>query len=439
MATADFLPQPSPSSVEPEDPDLDPKPRPDELPGGLIFAELYAEAERDGGRHWEHATTDERDKIATLAAVGRRRAEAQARRAGFPNVSAFLAATVDPPELAALAGKRGPEPLRAVSQDDDEFLDAMRDPADLAAVRLQDLDANPPPPLWHGRIDPTDHTILYGTGDVGKGTLAASWIARFAEDVDVFDGIAGSVLILDYENHPNEWARRIRGLAKGPIEDLDVRWTAPLRYDWLGRRGPIWDQAADLRAIVEYHDITLVVVDSIVPACGGADVTETGAPSRYAAAIQQMGVPVLSLAHVTKADDLRYPFGSVFWHNLCRVSWSLSRTAGGRLELVNRKSNNYAKAGRAEVIVTWLDDELREVWERPYSAALAERIDEALTDGPLTAGQLVDRLNEECEDGEEPVKANSVRAALRRGLTGLAARYTVTGGGTAATYGRRAT
>lgn len=41
----------------------------------------------------------------------------------------------------------------------------------------------------------------------------------------------------------------------------------------------------------------------------------TDAPSSYGAALQHIGLPTLSIAHVTKEGSLKYPFGSVFWHN----------------------------------------------------------------------------------------------------------------------------
>lgn len=305
-------------------------------------------------------------------------------------------------------------------------------------VPLSAIDRSPAPPLLLDRLDPEGHTILYGTGDVGKGTVASSWIARYVESRPVRPEQTATVLILDYENHPNEWARRIGALTQDPDADLRVWWAGPLRHDWPGRRGPIWDQAKAIRQIVERYAVELVVVDSIVPACGGADVMEPGAPSRYAGALQYLGVPVLSIGHVTKAEDgLRYPFGSVFWHNLARVTWSLSRAPGGRLELVNRKSNNHEKAARVEVTVTWEEGELREVWERGYSAALGDRVNDVLADGPLTVPEIVDRLNEECDDGEQPVKADSVRHVLRRGTGGLVARYTVDGTGSAAKWSRK--
>ena len=277
-------------------------------------------------------------------------------------------------------------------------------PLILGARRLADIPTDPPPPLLIDRLDPDGHTILFGTGGVGKGTLACEWIVRL--------GRTGSrTLILDYENHPGEWARRISSLGGTSAVDR-VTHAAPLTAGWLGRRGPLWEQAEDIATLIDQSGVDYVVVDSIVPACAGMDPTRPETVALYAGGLEYIGIPALSLGHVTKADDLRYPFGSVFWHNLCRGSWSL-KSDGNETILCHRKSNNYERAGSFTVSTTWQDGALGEVWERPYSLVLADRIAEALAEEPLGVADLVARLEE--DDGGS-VKPDSVRTALRRGI-----------------------
>lgn len=79
----------------------------------------------------------------------------------------------------------------------------------LERTGVRTLDAfstEPPPPMIIDRLDPTGHSILYGPGGAGKGTLASWWILQLARE-------GKRVLIVDYENHPEEWARRIHGSA----------------------------------------------------------------------------------------------------------------------------------------------------------------------------------------------------------------------------------
>jgi hypothetical protein len=178
----------------------------------------------------------------------------------------------------------------------------------------------------------------------------------------------------------------------------------------------------------------VLVVDSIVIACAGFDPMKPETPALYAAGLELIGRPVLSLAHTTKTEDLRYPFGSAFWHNLARTTWSLKRD-GERAILQHRKHNNYESQGRFVVTMSWRDGLLREVWEQPFNVVLADRIDEALGDEWLRLEQIIERLNGDVEDDGELVKANSVRKALVRGIRSPQ-RYTIEGSGATARYRR---
>jgi hypothetical protein len=292
---------------------------------------------------------------------------------------------------------------------------------------LSEIDASPPPALLLGRLDPRGHTILYGTGGAYKGVVAMSWMAQLVPE-------GHRVLLLDYEGHPEEWARRYAGLA-GPEGAERILHVAPLASTYEGKRGPIWDCAPELADLAAEFGATYLVIDSVVPACVGADPTDPDTPARYTAALQYIGLPALSLAHVTKADDLRYPFGSIFWHNLARLTWSVARS-GERAILTNRKANNYAKVGRFLVTVRWRDARPVEVLEGNYAAALAERIGEALGEDGLSVAAIVRRLNEAADEDEQRVKPDSVRAALRRWREADPPRYELTGTGDAAIWRR---
>lgn len=284
---------------------------------------------------------------------------------------------------------------------------------DAGVRRLDEVSTSPPPPLLVNRIDPEGHTILFGTGGTGKGTLAAKWIVELVADSHI-------VLIIDYEAHPTEWARRIASLG-GPETLASVYYVSPSTIEWHGPPGAIWAQAGWLRKIADLVMATVAFVDSIVPACGATDALKSEAPGQYAMAIARLGLPVVSLAHATKVEDLRYPFGSVFWHNLARRTYSLGKAPGARgahaVVLSNRKSNNYARQQKVIVTVTWWNDLPREINEQSYVAGIAQRVEEILADQPArTSAQIVDTLNEELEEGEARVKPNSVAQALKRGL-----------------------
>lgn len=279
---------------------------------------------------------------------------------------------------------------------------------------LGTISTAPPDPLLIERLDPEGHTILFGDGGIGKGTLASSWILQLAR-------ADRRVLILDYENHPEEWARRTFGL--GATEEIraDIGHIAPLTPHWHGPSGAIWDHQEHLRAIIEEHGYDCVVVDSIVPACGATNPSDPEAASQYAAAIEYLGVPTLSLAHVNRAKDYSKPFGSAFWHNLARMTWSMEKE-GDLVLMKSRKANNYRRAAAQTIEVFWNEQGLPiQVDERAYQQTLASRIHETLTDGPMIVSQIAAVLNDAVADEEKKISTNNIRSALNRseGADGL--------------------
>lgn len=289
------------------------------------------------------------------------------------------------------------------------------------ALPLTRIPHDPPPPLLLDRLDPTDATVLFGDGGAGKGTIASSWIVGLTM-------LGRRVLVLDYENHPDEWSRRIHALG-GVEAAAEVLHVSPVSPRWQGARGAIWDHADDIRALVEATEADYLVVDSAVPACGATNPLDPEAPGQYFAAIARIGLPSLTLAHATKAGELRFPFGSVFWHNLCRLSWAAQKQggedSGHSVLLTHRKGNNVARQGRYIVTVTWHDGVPREVDEQAYSAKLSELIDEALAGGSLSVNEIVARLNADLDAEDPRIKPDSVRAALRRGVSAKPQRFTV--------------
>jgi hypothetical protein len=413
---------------------------PGELPPSFrdLAIAVYREAETNGDSEWAHAMPEERAAAVAgrILTVGRAVQALEARGYTGPGAQAryeadWQAVSAGPAKTAGLPGDGGSDP--AIDADgptssEPESPDRLAEEiARLGAIALAKISTAPPAPLLCDRLDPAGHTILYGTGGVGKGTFACYLITRLV-------AAGHRVLILDYENHGDEWARRYYGLA-GRDGSEHVLWVAPLTAGWGGRRGAIWKQMTDVRELAMAFGATYVVIDSIVPACGGSDPMDPGTVALYAGALELLGMPVLSLGHVTKADDLRYPFGSVFWHNLARITWSLHKD-GEKVVLTHRKSNNYVNQGKTIVTVTWLDGLPRDVAEVKYSTIVAERIADVLGNGSLAVGAIVARLNGDLDEDEQPIKANTVRTALHRGLQSKSKRFTVEGTGEMATWRR---
>lgn len=265
------------------------------------------------------------------------------------------------------------------------------------SVALASISTDPPPPMLIDRLDPTGHTILYGTGGIGKGALACRWISDLVRS-------GHRVLILDYEGHPEEWSRRVGSLAPEVHGGDAVRYLAP--------RGALARAVAEVAWTCDTYELDYVVIDSAVMACG-ADPLKPEAAAGYAAALVELGRPALSLAHVTKVDDPRYPFGSVFWHNLARMTWSLTGSESEVL-LKHRKHNNYPGLGTFALSITWADGYLREVWERGYNMTILRRVLDALEDAePLTIDQIAAAIN---DDEHKPVIRGTLQKTLTRAL-----------------------
>lgn len=305
-------------------------------------------------------------------------------------------ATVDPMDAVMqrrAAATNGSAPQPEEPPDDVELAPLYPD----HSVALSTISTDPPAPMFIDRLDPVGHTILYGTGGVGKGALACAWIARLVRD-------GHRVLILDYERHPEEWSRRIAALDRGVHSSDLVRHLVP--SDSIRRA------AAEIASTCDLHELDYVVVDSAVMACG-ADPLKPDAAADYAAAILDIGRPVLSLAHVTKVDDARYPFGSVFWHNLARMTWSLSGDDGEVL-LKHRKHNNYRGLGTYALTVTWSDEgQLHEVWEKSYSQTLLERALDEMPPAGASLGEILAAINDE---DHKPVTRDTLLKTLKRGM-----------------------
>lgn len=285
--------------------------------------------------------------------------------------------------------------------------------------RLSDIEIIPTPPLLIGRLHPTKATVLFGPGDIGKGSVASSWISNLVE-------IGHTVLILDYEDNEEEWAGRIQGL--GGIEAREGVIHVPPSRAW--GPGAIWDHVNEIIALCKAENITYLVIDSAGTACGGADALKAESAGTYMTALQHIALPSLSLAHVTKAHDARYPFGSVFWHNLCRFSWSMMPKGTDRL-LVARKHNNYGSQQAQTVDLVYRDNVLREVTERPASHTLEDRIAEAIEDGiGRTPTEIASLMNDGLPK-EEKTAAKTIAATLSRSLkkNGTRSRFTTAGEG----------
>ena len=122
------------------------EPRPDELPGGLAYADAWSEAEASADRHWRNATDDERIRLTTAAAVGRRQQRERLDELGFASMEDYLAAMADigpaPPNDVELVGEylqpedRGTSTLSPLG--DLEYVEDLMRPGRIVAVAAEE-------------------------------------------------------------------------------------------------------------------------------------------------------------------------------------------------------------------------------------------------------------------------------------------------------------
>lgn len=322
-------------------------------------------------------------------------ADANAQRCRPPLAAAELDALVDD----ALRRWR-PEPRVILDLREEPEPEGDRTLAErLGVSRIGDMPTARPAPLEGALLAPGEHNIWFGPGDTGKGVLAA-WLAGQRDS---------ATLVLDYEAHPREWARRLQRFGGG-----DVWYLAPHTTPLLA--GPLWKRASVIADLARELDIGLLLIDSISLACAGADVLDPATVTLYAAGLQRIGRTALSLGHVTKTDErwARYPFGSVMWHNTARVTWAAEKMADEphTVELRCRKHNDYPPQPGHLFTIEWDRDGPVSVTHETASRKLIDRIMDVLADGAWHTTAAIAAAAS--DDGGEPVAETQAYALLKR-------------------------
>ena len=149
----------------------------------------------------------------------------------------------------------------------------------------------------------------------------------------------GNVLGLDYEGDPDEAKARNNAVSCG----LGIETPRNIFYRFMYQ--PIASDIERIQRIVLDKDITLVIIDSAAPACGG-EPESAEATIKYFSALRSLKVTTLTLAHIPKASS-KDPFGSVFWKNLPRAVYKITST--------QKPGDSVFNVGIAQTKVNWAD------------------------------------------------------------------------------------
>lgn len=253
-------------------------------------------------------------------------------------------------------------------------------------------------------------TVLYGPGDSMKSFFALYCGLLFASGVQG-PNLACSperrrVLFLDWEMSLSDLRGRVKLLQAG-----DERLTQYPDYRRCSR--PLADEIEEVKKAVREGGYDLVILDSLAMAAGGQELERADAAIRFHAALRALHTTSLILGHTPKPQEdqkERSLYGSVFFHNLCRVSWEVRRE--NQTICLYQKKNNLGPQQEALAFRLAITDqsatiESADPFEEPtlaHGLKLQDQIAQALTTEPgLTIKEIADRLGQ---------KSASVKAKL---------------------------
>lgn len=254
-------------------------------------------------------------------------------------------------------------------------------------------------------------TVFYADGGTGKGYLAQFVMAALGlrQTIAVFrPERRARVLYLDWETNKRIFDHRMHVVSEGLGESLSgiVRY----RHMTQSFQDDMDLVMAEVQALQADGQDVLVIVDSAAPAMG-ADPSAPAESIQFMNALNSLGVPVLLIAHVSKADaegNNARPFGSVFNSNIPRDTWEIKASKeeeGGEwvkcLTLINRKRNEGAKSLPLNVKLIYDDD----VNGFARSVRLEEAVASELPTDLLKKQTAKDRLKVALKGGSKTEKA----------------------------------
>jgi hypothetical protein len=181
-------------------------------------------------------------------------------------------------------------------------------------------------------------TVLYGPGDSMKSFFALYCGLLLASGMTGPNLMVApepwKVLFLDWEMSVHDLRGRVKLLQAG-----DPRLTGVPDY----RRcfQPLADDLSELKKVVSDGNYDVLIIDSLAMAAGGQELERADSAIRFNAALRSFNCTSLIIGHTPKPQEdqkERHLYGSVFFHNLCRVSWECRRE-GDTLGLYQKKNN----------------------------------------------------------------------------------------------------
>lgn len=274
------------------------------------------------------------------------------------------------------------------------------------AIVLDDAPLESPPPdfVVHGVSIPSDsHSQIICDGGGLKSLILLLFLGELAKR-----GVP--VVFLDWEwNAARHLARKRRLFGPERIADL---------Y-YLRCRNPLTVEQEHIRRFCEARSIEFVGIDSVSAAVDGK-LADDDVARAYNRALDKLP-PSLAAAHIPKSSldpaAESKAFGSAFFHNFARCTWSLKKQVGANDDIVTvvlspQKQNDGARRKPVALEFSFATDTIE---VRPVDAArveaytgslpLKEQITRMLSNGAMTIAALATSLD---------AKPDSIAKALKR-------------------------
>lgn len=190
-------------------------------------------------------------------------------------------------------------------------------------------------------------SVLFG--DYGSLKSWMSLVIAYIVQLPYYDNGLGfqvsekssTCLFLDYEDDNTSFQKRWSAMSKGFSHT-----TMPLLHQRM--TAPLYENVDQIKRLVDEKRVRLIIIDSLGPAARG-NLNDPEPAIKYHAALRQIGVTSLTLAHTSK-DSLskkRTIFGSVFFTNLARSVWECrAEQEVGEDEVIISLKHNKANLSR---------------------------------------------------------------------------------------------
>lgn len=288
-------------------------------------------------------------------------------------------------------------------------------------------DAPEPPsagaPLMPPILAAEGSTILFGDGGSLKSYSALALAASLHTGRELIPGMTPTatrrVGFLDWEWSAHVHRRRLARLwpaVAGELPDLV----------YVACRLPMREERDRLRRTIREHRLEYLVIDSVGLAAGGEPESAEVAV-QFFAALRELGLDALLVAHVTKQDakgGADRPFGSAYWHNSARSTWyAKARHVGDHgvtLGLYHRKANDGPLARPFGLHVAFGPDrttfEAGTLEDAPDLAAeipLKVRMTDLLAAGALPLHEIAETLDAQLEAVKKAVQRDAGRRFVK--------------------------